>query len=89
MDTTNSLDHTKWECKYHIVCTKISKAGDIQRYQSGYRSDIGIVMPQKGSRDYRSRMLSGTYSYAGEDTAQIFGIRNCRIPERKKFPYDI
>lgn len=46
-------------------------------------------MPQKGNRDHRGRMLSRSYPYAGKDTAQIFGIRNSRIPEGKKFPYDI
>lgn len=46
-------------------------------------------MPQEGNRDHRGRVMSGSYTYAGKDTAQIFGIRNSRISERKKLPYDI
>lgn len=37
----NSLSHTKWTCKYHIViCTKVQKKGYIQANKSRYRSHI-------------------------------------------------
>lgn len=46
MDIANSLAHTKWKCKYHIVfCTKVTKTGDIQRRKGRCRTDIGNIMP--------------------------------------------
>ena len=46
-------------------------------------------MQKKGDRDYRSRMHARSYPHAGEDTTEIFGIRNCGISEREKFTHDI
>ncbi len=71
------------------ICTKVPQTGDIQRHQGRRRSDTGSAMPQKRNRDHRSRMLPGSFPHVGKDTAQILGIRNCRIPEREEFPHDI
>ena len=34
-ETTNSLAHTKWNCKYHIVfATKVQKEGVLRRQET-------------------------------------------------------
>lgn len=74
----------KWECRYHIVCTKISPPGNLQRHKSGCRTNTWSIMQKKRNRNNRSRMLSGSHPYDGKDITEIFGIRNCRVLKRKK-----
>ncbi len=82
----NSLAHTSWECKYHIVFAPKYRR---QVIYGKMKAEIGKILRElcerKGIRDHSSRMLSGSYTYADSYTAQIQRIRNCWIFERKKF----
>ena len=46
-------------------------------------------MQKKRNWNYRSGMLSRLYSYAGQNTAEVFSFRSSRVFERKEFAYDI
>ena len=86
----NSLAHTKWECKYHIVfCTEIPQTGNLQTNKSRCGADIGNTMQKVRNKNHRSRMLPRSYPYAGKDTAEVFCIRNRGIFEGEKFAHDI
>ena len=73
----------------HCIHTKISSTGNIQGHQGRCRTDIRDIVQEKRDRDYRGTMYGGSCAYAGEDTTEIFGIRNSRILKGKKFAYDI
>ena len=57
--------------------------------KSGCRTNTWNIMQKKRNRNYRSRMLSRPYSYAGQNSAKVFRFRSSRVFERKKFAYDI
>ena len=62
MNDVKSLSHSKWRCKYHIVFAPKYRRQIIYRK---LRSDIGNstrIMYQEACRDFRGRMLPGSYS---------------------------
>ena len=79
MDDTNSLNHTKWECKYHIVfipkCRRKTLYGELRRHlgplfrklteQKESRVEEGHLMP-----DHVHMLLSVPPKYA---VAQVVG----------------
>ena len=46
-------------------------------------------MSPEGDRNHRGRMLPRSYPYAGENTTEIFCIRNSGVLKGKKFANDI
>ena len=46
-------------------------------------------MQKKRNRNNRSRVLSGSYTYAGKHSTQIFSIRGGGVSQGKKFTHDI
>ena len=71
----NSLAHTKWECKYHIVFAPKYRRQVIYK---DIKADVGQILGTLCS-----------YTYVGTNPTQIFRIRNSRVSEREKFAYDI
>ena len=57
--------------------------------KSGCWTNTWYIMQKKRNRNYRSRMLPGSYSYAGQDSTEVFSFRSSRVFERKEFAYDI
>ena len=47
MDTTNSLAHTKWECKYHIVFAPKYRRQVIYR---DIKADVGQILGIRNCR---------------------------------------
>ena len=80
MKDINSLSHSKWRCQYHIVfAPKYRRQVDIPGDKSRYRTDIEKALRTEGSRDYRSKCVSGSYSHDGEyptkaKRSRIYGI---------------
>lgn len=48
------------------ICTEISQTSNIPGDKSRYRTDIEKALRTEGSRDYRSKCVSGSYSHDGE-----------------------
>ena len=45
MNDINSLSHTKWNCKYHIViCTKVPAQSLLQRKENRNRENLKTAM---------------------------------------------
>ncbi len=86
----NSLAHTTWNCKYHIVFAPKYRRQVIYRE---LRADIGKILrdlcERKGGDNSGSRSVSRSYTYVAGDTAEIQRIRNNGVSERKKLTDDI
>ena len=59
-----SLSHTTWECKYHIVfALKFSKTGNIWKFKTGDRINNKRIMCKKRSGYIRSRSMQRSYTF--------------------------
>ena len=93
----NSLAHTKWECKYHIVfAPKYRRQVIYKQIKADVGQILGTLCRRKGIEIIEAEccpdhihMLPRSYPYAGKDTAEVFCIRNRGIFEREKFAHDI
>ena len=83
----NSLAHTKWNCKYHIVFTPKYRRQIIYKKIS---SDIGQIVrmlcARKGVEIIEAAAMPEPICV---DTAEIQCIRICRISKREKQSNDI
>ena len=85
-----SLAHTKWRCNYHIVFAPKYRRRLIY---GELRADIGKIIRnlcarkvcKERSGNYRGKCMCRSYTYAGKNSAETFGICIYGIPERKKF----
>ena len=86
----NTLSHTSWRCKYHIVFAPKYRRQVIYRQ---LRKDIGSILRElcsrKGVKHNRSRVMPRSCSYVGRNTTKIFNITNNGIFKRKKFADNI
>ena len=77
---TNSLAHTKWNCKYHIVfAPKYRREVFFAEKRLEIRENIAEAVCLERSRSNRGRDMSGSHTYAGKYPAQnerfgIYGI---------------
>ena len=87
MTDTNSLSHSKWNCKYHIVFKPKYRR---QVIYGKIKADVGKILrqlcEQKGCDDTRSRSMPRSYPYVGEYTAKFKRGTIYGIPEREKQP---
>ena len=85
MNDINSLSHTKWNCKYHIVFAPKYRR---KVFYQEKRLEIGRILRQlcewKGGEDYRSRGMSRPYSSICRNTTEDCNIEIYGIPKRKK-----
>lgn len=88
MNNKESLAHTSWNCKFHIVFAPKYRRREIY---GALRRDIGRILRMlcKRNRNNRSRMLHRPCTYADKNTAQIQRVADSRIPQGKKFTNDI
>ncbi len=86
----NSLAHTRWECKYHVVfAPQISSSGNIQRCQSRCRADTGNIVQEKRNRNNRGTVHARPCTYADTNSTEILSVRNNGIFKGEKFAHDI
>ncbi len=90
MSTENSLTHTKWECKYHIVFAPKYRRQVIYKQ---IRADLGMILgtlcKRKGIEIIEAESVPRSYTYARKDTTEIFGIRSNGVSQREKLVNDI
>lgn len=71
MKDNNSLAHSTWNCKYHLVFAPKYRRMEIY---GQIRKDIGNnkkIMWAEGNWNNRSRAMSRPYTYACEYSAEI------------------
>ena len=86
----NSLAHTKWNCKYHIVfAPKYRRKIIYGELKQGYCKYLKYVMQAQRSAYCGGRNLSRSCSYVSRNTAKDKCVRFCRVFKGKKYLNDI
>ena len=85
----NSLAHTKWECKYHLVFAPKYRRQVIYKEIKADADRMPEHCRRKGIEIIEAECMPGSRPYAGENSSQIFRIGNSRIFKGKKFTHDI
>ena len=86
---SESLAHTKWNCKYHIVVrTEVQKAGGLRPAAHGDRKDTEGAVQEEGDRDPGGRSMPRSYTHAAVDTAEIQRVERDGVPEGEEQPDD-
>ena len=80
----NSLSHTSWNCKYHIVFAPKYRR---QVIYVRLKQDIGKILRdlwEKRNKHNRSRMLSRQYLHVAGNPTKIYHISHNGIFKREK-----
>ena len=88
MSTVNSLAHTKWECKYHVVFAPKYRRQVIYKQ---IRADVGQILGslcKKGVEIIEAEACPD-HIHAYQDSSEIFSIRDHGILKREEFAHDI
>ncbi len=65
MKDNNSLAHSTWNCKYHLVfAPKYRRMQIYGQIRKRYRSNIKEIMRTKRNRNNRSRIMPRPHTYA-------------------------
>ena len=76
MNDTNSLSHTKWNCKYHIVFAPKYRR---KVFYKEKRREVGKILRTlcewKKDKNCGSRSMSRSCTYAGRNTAESSDIK--------------
>ena len=91
MKDINSLSHTKWNCKYHIVFSPKYRR---QAIYKTIKADIGQIIRKlceikKVEIIHTGKCMFRTHTYIGKNTAEYKCGTVHGIFERKKFLDDI
>ena len=90
MNDTNSLSHTKWNCKYHIVfAPKYRRKVFYKEKETRGRENTENTLRMEKDKNCGSRSMSRSCTYAGRNTAESSDIKLYGISEREKQPDDL
>ena len=85
----DTLSHTKWLCKYHIVFTpKYCLTAIFRSIQGKYRQDTEAALQLQGSRDNRRSSHAGPHPHARKYTTEVQCVAIHGVSERKEQPDD-
>src|SRR6266581_8280215 len=77
-----SLSHSKWDCKYHVVFVAQATAqSNIRADAPSSGTDFPCAGPAKGMSDYRRTPDAGPCAYVHRDSPQAPGSFRDRIFE--------
>lgn len=80
MNDINSLSHSKWNCKYHIVFAPKYRR---KAFFGEHKDAIGKILRQlcewKGVH-----IIAAERPYAGGDPAEVFRVKVHGIPQREE-----
>ena len=89
----NSLAHTKWNCKYHIVfAPKYRRKVAYGKMKQDIANILSMLCKRKGVEIVeagRGRDMPRPCAYACKDTTKFKCFKFCRAFERKKYTYDL
>ena len=89
MNDTNSLSHTKWNWKYHIVFAPKYRRRVFYGEKRRDRRNTADAVQLEENQDHRGRGVPGSCTYAGGDTAKGFGIQFHGVSEGEEQPDDL
>ena len=82
---TDSLAHTKWECKYHIVFSpKYRRKMIYNQYRESLQEIIRTLCKYKGGRNTGRAYDAGSRSPGAEYSAEDKRVKLHGISEREK-----
>ena len=87
MNDTNSLSHTKWNCKYHIVLPIVISI--TQGFTSILKANSKNTVQLEEDKNRRGRSLPGPCAYVGRDTSKGGDIKLHGISQREKQSDDL
>ena len=80
MDEYESLSHTKWECKYHVVfipkCRRKTLYGELRKHLGEVFQQLA---EQKESRIEEGHLDGRSRAHADRDSAEIRGVAGGRV----------
>src|SRR3984893_5048676 len=80
-----SLSHSKWECKYHVVFVPQTTAqSDFRAKASAFGGDFPRPGPAEGVPDHRRASDAGPRAHVHRHSAQAPGGLGDRVPEREE-----
>ena len=86
----NSLAHTKWDCKYHIVfAPKYRRQVIYKDIKADVGQILGTLCRRKGIEIIEAECCSDHIHMLIKNSTEIFRVRNSGIFEREKLAYDI
>ena len=81
----DTLSHTKWLCKYHIVFTpKYRRKAIYGQYKEKYRQDTEVALQLQGSRDNRRSSHAGPHPHARKYTTEVQRVAIHGVSERQE-----
>jgi hypothetical protein len=84
MDENESLSHSRWECKYHVVFIPKCRR---RKWYKELRQHLGEVFKRLASQK-ESRILEGhlmpDHAHVDCDTAEVCGVASDRIHQREE-----
>ena len=85
MDNAQSLCHSKWECKYHIVLdTKRPKEDRLRSDPERPRRLSTLISSSKRVQDFGRSLATGSYPYSDIDTTKVLRGPDHVFSEREK-----
>ena len=89
MNDINSLAHTKWNCKYHIVfAPKYRRKVFCQEKREAVGKILRRLCEWKGVHIVEAEVCLDSHPYAGRNTSQNRGIKLYGVSEREE-QYDV
>ena len=87
---TNSLAHTKWMCKYHIVfCPKYRRKIVYHQYREDLRDIIRTLCKYKGLEILEGHMMPDHVTSTVKYTTENECVKLYGIPEREERADDV
>lgn len=86
----NSLSHTKWNCKYHLVfAPKYRRKVAYGQLKQDIANILSMLCKRKGVHIVEAEIWSGSCAYVSRNSTEHQCIKFCRISEREKYINDI
>ena len=87
---SNSLSHTKWNCKYHIVfAPKYRRKVAYGKIKQDIANILSMLCKRKGVKIVEAEICPDLCTYVSRNSTEHKCIIFCRVLKRKKYTHDI
>ncbi len=83
LNDINSLSHTRWNCKYHIVFAPKYRRKVFYK-ESSDREDTAAAVRVERGKNHRGGSVSQPYPLVCRDTAENLGVTLYGVSEREE-----
>lgn len=86
MDKYQSLNHTRWECLYHVVfipkCRRHTLYVELRKYLTGVFRDLAR---QREGTVEEGHLIEGSRAHVAWDSAEVFSVERGRLHQGEDF----